>query len=74
MQLKERNEYVITINNNTEKLEITFHINQRPDNGENMIHSGEEEYDDLNSILEEELIEEKNKKKRKDLSKTKKII
>lgn len=65
MQLKERNEYVITINNNTEKLEITFHINQRPDNGENMIHSGEEEYDDLNSTLEGTLIEEKKNKKKK---------
>jgi hypothetical protein len=57
---------VIAINNNTEKLEITFHINQRPDNGENRIHIGEEEYDDLNSTLEEAQLEEtKNKKTKK---------
>ena len=65
-QLKERNEFVIAINNNTEKLEISFHINQRPDNGENRIHIGEEEYDDLNSTLEEAPFEEtKNKKTKK---------
>ena len=65
-QLKERNEFVIAIHNNTEKLEISFHINQRPDNGENRIHIGEEEYDDLNSTLEEAPFEEtKNKKSKK---------
>ena len=33
-QLKERNEYLIAINYNTEKLQIVFHINQRPNNEE----------------------------------------
>ena len=71
-QLKERNEFVIAINNNTEKLEITFHINQRPDNEENRIHSGEEGLDDCNSTFEESPIEEKKiekkkKKKKKEL-------
>jgi len=64
-QLKARNEYVIKINNNTEKLEITFHINQRPVNEENRIHFNEEELNNLNSTSETEYEEKKSKKKKK---------
>ena len=60
-QLKARNEYVIKINNNTEKLEITFHINQRPVNEENRIHFNEEELNDLNSTSETEYEEKKER-------------
>ena len=64
-QLKARNEYVIKINNNTEKLEITFHINQRPVNEENRIDFNEEELNNLNSTSETEYEEKKSKKKKK---------
>lgn len=60
-QLKERNEYIISINENTEKLEITFHINERPDNEENRIDFNEEE---LNSAFENENEKKKQKKKK----------
>ena len=53
-QLKERNEYMIEINRNTEKLEITFHINQRPNDREDEIYLGSED--------EIEIKEKKNKK------------
>lgn len=64
-QLKARNEYVIKINNNTEKLEITFHINQRPVNEENRIDFNEEELNNLNSTSETDYEEKKSKKKKK---------
>ncbi len=63
-QLKERNEYIISINENTEKLEITFHINERPDNEENRIDFNEEE---LNSTFENENEKKKQKKKKSSL-------
>lgn len=56
-QLIERKNYNIKINNNTEKLEITFHINQRVNNGVN----GKDL--DSTSIIKEE--EEKNQNKKK---------
>jgi len=63
-QLKERNEYIISINENTEKLEITFHINERPDNEENRIDFNEEELNYLNSTFENENEKKKQKKKK----------
>ena len=56
-QLKERNEYMIEINNNTEKLEITFHINQQPNDRE------DEKY--LGSDAEKKKKENNNKKMEK---------
>ena len=79
--LKERNAFEISINNNTEKLEITFHINQRPDNDENIIHFNNEELNDLSTSSEEEenknkplkSTKKKNKEPKKSQKKKKKI-
>ena len=79
--LKERNAFEISINNNTEKLEITFHINQRPDNEENIIHFNKEELNDLSTSSEEEenknkplkSTKKKNKEPKKSQKKKKKI-
>ena len=70
-KLIERNEYAIKINNNTEKLEIIFHINKRPNN-EEMIHFNEEELNDY-STSEDEKEEKHNKKESKKCQKNKKF-
>ena len=68
--LKEYNGFEISINNNTEKLEIKFHLNQRPENEENMNLFNEEVLDDSSSDDEEK--NTKSSKKNKNTKKCKK--
>ena len=56
-QIIERNEYIININNNTEKLELYFRINQRPNDDGNLINLNNE-IDTSNSTIDSEIINE----------------
>ena len=61
----ERNEYIINVNPNTEKLEIYFRINPRTNdnNNENLINDNDEIYNSASTINSEEFFEDKYSKK-----------
>ena len=61
----ERNEYIINVNPNTEKLEIYFRINPRTNdnNNENLINDNDEIFNSASTVNSEEFLEDKYSKK-----------